>query len=152
MQWWDQTVKKSVYSFPDTEQLLCRWVLEQRLVFAEKVHWKKGWGRPHIKRNPIMCWGLGNYKVTFGKWPVACVFSQGLSRVVLLQKTESSFELSFLFIPSVQMSFLMAFYSEVSPVISMDFIKLFLKMQNTPIFKGRKRQNKLLLSDFLSRV
>lgn len=37
-------------------------------------------------------------------------------------------------------------------MISMDFRKLFLKMQNTPIFKGKKLRNKCLLSDFVSRA
>lgn len=86
-----------------------------------------------------------------------CVFGKSLVRVLLLQKTESrntcsSFVLFFLFPLLLQMAFLMAFYSEVSPIISMDFRKLFLKMQNTPIFKGKKQRNKCLLSDFVSRV
>lgn len=61
MQWRDQTGRKSMCSFPEMEQLLFKWVLEQCLVLAEGVHWKKGWGSLHLKRNPVMCWGLDKW-------------------------------------------------------------------------------------------
>ena len=71
--------------------------------------------------------------------------------MVLLQKTEPRNTCSGFMFPLpfylLLIDFLMALRSEVSSIIAIHFRKLFLKMQNALIFKGKRKQNKRLLSD-----